>query len=126
MGGEVERTVHGEHAARSEGRALARCGLDFRDELHAVVECHVDLRCQQRRLGARVPQRLAHLTRDEMSERGRPLPHGVAEAAQHSGARLETGVAPGREGLSRSRYGGRHRGLVGDREDADLVPGIRR
>jgi hypothetical protein len=126
MGGKVEGPVYGEHAARSVGRALARCGFEVRDEPHAVAECDVDLRRQQRRLGSRVPQRLAHLARDEMSELGRPLPRGVAEAAQHGGARLETGVAPGREGLPRPRYGDPHRALVGDRIDADLVCGIRR
>ena len=105
-------------------RARAGARFDRRDEAHAVLERHVDLGGDQRGLGARVPERLAHLARDEARQLLGALPDELGEAAQDPRARLEAGVAPGREGAARARDRGVDLGFARDREASDLVGGI--
>ena len=114
-------TPRGWKVARAPGAAFDRA-----HELHAGAERGVDLRREQARLGARVPERLADLARDELRQLFGALVRERGEAAQHGGARLEARVAPRREGLARARRPPRRARRLPHGEAADLVASDRR
>ena len=125
MGGEVEGSVHGEHAAGSVGGALAGGGFDRRHELHAVAERRGHLRREQARFAGGVPARFAHLAGDQHGQLPDVLRSDLREAFQHGGALGQTRIAPGRKRLPGASDGVLDGARVRDREATDHIAGIR-